>query len=822
MASSACCSSRSREPNRTPRSRTVALKGSATPPRAQPAHGTWPDRRLNKSNSVWAGLSRSLFGPIQVPDSLSAQRPSGSAIPKRPGVRRRGEQDSPSPQQQKEEEDAKGAGSSPGSRAAGSAAPRAEERGLAGRLAKRIRFTSWPWPEEESRLPPACPPSIHSAASLAAAGTAADSASAWLGSIAASCSATRPASLPACAGPAKPGRRAPRSSARPQHEPPPRAVGGERARPGRPPSLLPGPPCAPPGAHPPRRRLRSLSALEGAGEQQPPPPWGVCRVLPQLGVGFELRGKQARLPLPAGSKAPRDRKWPGPEWQQARSPGSRLQQAWVTLEDVTVSFSPEEWAGLDEWQRELHRDVMQENYELITSLAGCDIRVKEEEACPAEDDIQVWVLAAAAVEEEAVLQGLKAESGSQQPSRPHGRAEGVGWEGLVPQRAAPGAEGPLTCPDCHKRFKSQLARLTHQRVHTGERPFACPECGRCFTQRQHLGTHRRVHGEERPFACPECGSAFRLQKLLLTHQRKAHSGELPLACPDCGKLFNHKHHLMTHRRVHTGERPFPCPDCGKSFTQKHHLQTHQRGHSGARPFPCPQCGKTFKDRAGVLMHQIVHTGARPFACQSCTKIFSHKHHLVIHQRVHTGEKPFSCQVCRKRFTQKHHLLSHERIHTGERPYHCQQCPRSFKDRITLKLHVRLHTGEKPFSCARCGESFRLRKALLSHQRAHDAPAQVICTECGESFPRMRSLAAHRRRVHPMAPKETVSQPGLAGGQLELQARREGAQGDQCGQGWAGPPLLLGGHRETGQPDETHAWLALKDSQGVPASKMPTL
>uniref|UniRef100_A0A452IDT9 KRAB domain-containing protein n=1 Tax=Gopherus agassizii TaxID=38772 RepID=A0A452IDT9_9SAUR len=42
--------------------------------------------------------------------------------------------------------------------------------------------------------------------------------------------------------------------------------------------------------------------------------------------------------------------------------------ALVLFEDVAVYFSPEEWAALAEWQRELYREVMMENYELIASL----------------------------------------------------------------------------------------------------------------------------------------------------------------------------------------------------------------------------------------------------------------------------------------------------------------------------------------------------------------------------------------------------------------------------------------------------------------------
>uniref|UniRef100_A0A7M4E044 KRAB domain-containing protein n=1 Tax=Crocodylus porosus TaxID=8502 RepID=A0A7M4E044_CROPO len=40
----------------------------------------------------------------------------------------------------------------------------------------------------------------------------------------------------------------------------------------------------------------------------------------------------------------------------------------VAFEDVAVYFSAEEWAELAGWQQELYREVMKENYELISSL----------------------------------------------------------------------------------------------------------------------------------------------------------------------------------------------------------------------------------------------------------------------------------------------------------------------------------------------------------------------------------------------------------------------------------------------------------------------
>ncbi|KAK9395948.1 zinc finger protein [Crotalus adamanteus] len=476
-------------------------------------------------------------------------------------------------------------------------------------------------------------------------------------------------------------------------------------------------------------------------------------------------------------------------------PKGQIPKVPVTFdEEEAVNFSSLEWAQLEDWQKELYRNITRGNYKPLVSLDSAMARAdllppqaapggaphvadqppaggrglpaapKTAEALASKDDLFSWIK-----QEESAGPGkwnlereIPAPLGYEE-STPVKSEEQRLQESLkqaFPARlpSAPGDE-VFQAPRCCQRqscLQSQPVppplttptpptppTPTQKPPHPSERtypdseaapPATCLKEGqlRCFKGPEGFALPPRVPAGEEGY-----GEGVRP----VTESGLPQIPE-PYLCPESNGSFGEV------PVSETAGGPHACSLCPKRFRLKTSLLIHQKTHAVGKsdsPFVCSECGCGFSHQAQLTRHQAVHAD-RPHQCTECHKAFNRKSSLVVHQKTHRERpRPFQCPQCSKTFIRKQHLDDHTRTHTGEKPYQCPECEKRFAEKSKLTNHYRIHTGERPYRCGQCDKRFVRAHHLVKHQSSvHQAGAKLYsCRECGQSFGHAQAFLSHQ-------------------------------------------------------------------------------
>ncbi|XP_044300283.1 zinc finger protein 135-like isoform X2 [Varanus komodoensis] len=479
----------------------------------------------------------------------------------------------------------------------------------------------------------------------------------------------------------------------------------------------------------------------------------------------------------------------------------------VTFEEVAVYFSPEEWEWLSDWQKELYKDVMRGNYEMLVSLVP-DLEAQKpsviariehgEEPCRAGEppfpkaragcrhgcsDGQILVKKESHPDEhleglpghvahlEASKGALDNSAASVLPTWPPGAAATPPWptEFQWPSSSGQvaGQEGaPVAFQVGHPcasggSFWPAGVSAPPPDSHE-EMLLICTQCQKCFPAPSARSAPAVAPTGEVTQVCPGCRrrspavappqSHTGAQPcactacLSLRFRQRVPREERPFRCGKCEKSFRYVHEYTWHQKVHSGEKNYKCGACEKVFRHKQELMWHQRTHTAEWPHKCGACEKSFRFKQELTWHLKTHSVERPYKCAECSKSFRFKQEFMWHQRAHVGDRPYKCGECEKSFRFKQEYTWHQRSHAGEKSYKCPGCDKSFRYKQEYTWHQRIHTGEQPYPCASCDSTFTCRQEYMRHQRLHDGEKPYQCPHCEKTFRRGSTLIRHRR-VH---------------------------------------------------------------------------
>ncbi|XP_066126877.1 zinc finger protein 544 isoform X1 [Saccopteryx bilineata] len=458
----------------------------------------------------------------------------------------------------------------------------------------------------------------------------------------------------------------------------------------------------------------------------------------------------------------------------------------VSLKDVVVSFTREEWDQLDSLQRTLYRDVTLETCSHLVSLGlllpSLDVMshleqgedpwssewappprdwkvMLEKEESASEGDMAVeepsfqvettycvgeeapWSVSVGEVQDQPeehqeepwnhmVLTSEERLLAQEEPCEHDLEGSYLSVVGLLPPALPAKTHFPKLSAQV-KKLKETSVCVNRQKGRANLKPCEDLESASACPQSTRSNKPADVElGNQKPDKYTVRSDSLHCGTSVCFHNRTC-SAENSNDCKNHGNVINHSMSMNENKPVHFGESQ--CDEGDACFVQTEIIV----GGPG-----CDNNSDAFCMTSFFTDCDIIQSRKKPPPCNLCRKGV-HSCSKLGNQKTDHGEKPYKCNHCGKAITGSCHL-SHQTVHTGENSYECSDCGESFQQQSQVVLHPQSHPGEKPYECNHCGKTFKWKYLLNVHQRTHTGEKPYQCNVCVKSFSGRSALRKHER------------------------------------------------------------------------------